>query len=243
MTAHATRHLVPALVRVVVALIALLAPVTQAKTARAADHPEWAWPLAGTPVVDRAFTPPASAWGAGHRGVDLRGDIGEPVLAAGTGRVTYSGLLAGRGVVTVTHDNGLRTTYEPVETSVSVGDLVDAGDVLGALTTGHASCRLGTVCLHWGLLRGDTYLDPAALVRQGKLRLLPIGATAPALGTAAASGPWPLSTPAPPAPDAGPRPRSAHPAMTAVANVAGVTAVGFALIVGLRRLRRHVRSG
>jgi hypothetical protein len=138
--------------------------------------PTWEWPLTGTPTVARGFQPPATQWGTGHRGVDLEGTYGELVLSAGAGRVTYAGLLAGRGVVTVTHADGLRTTYEPVEASVSVGDLVAAGDPLGALASGHASCRQRTVCLHWGLLRGKTYLDPLSLVVPGRLRLLPLDA-------------------------------------------------------------------
>src|SRR5438067_12619452 len=92
--------------------------------AAAAPRAGFGWPLAGTPVVDRRFEPPASAWGAGHRGVDLRGADGQPVLAAGAGRVSYAGLLAGRGVVAVTHDGGLRTTSEPVTATVRVGQLV-----------------------------------------------------------------------------------------------------------------------
>jgi hypothetical protein len=148
-------------------------------TAIASDGPGWRWPLTGTPEVDRPFQPPASTWGAGHRGVDLAGQLGEPVLAAGSGRVTYAGLLAGRGVVTVTHAGGLRTTYEPVAAAVSVGEVVAAGDLLGSLGTGHASCRVGVTCLHWGLKRGTTYLDPLGVIVGGTLQLLPINAKAP----------------------------------------------------------------
>src|SRR5438105_10956856 len=43
------------------------------------------WPLAGRPVVARAFAPPPQPWLAGHRGVDLAGAPGAPVLAAGSG--------------------------------------------------------------------------------------------------------------------------------------------------------------
>jgi hypothetical protein len=169
----------PSVLRRLAALAALLAAsslglLAAPATTRAGST--WEWPLAGTPTVDRDFQPPASQWGAGHRGVDLEGRYGEVVLSAGAGRVTYAGLLAGRGVVTVTHADGLRTTYEPVDATVSVGDLVEAGDALGTLGSGHASCRPGTVCLHWGLLRGRTYLDPLSLVAPGSLRLLPLDA-------------------------------------------------------------------
>ena len=141
----------------------------------AAPATTWAWPLTGTPVVDRPFEPPRTTYGAGHRGVDLRAPAGASVRAAGAGRVTYVGLLAGRGVVTVTHLGGLRTTYEPVAASVELGEAVSIGAHLGTMTTGHASCRLRTTCLHWGLLRGTTYLDPLSLLGQTRIRLLPLG--------------------------------------------------------------------
>ena len=158
---------------------ALLLLVLLALPASASPRPGFGWPLPGTPSVDRGFSPPASPWGAGHRGVDLLGTPGEPVLASGPGRVVYAGMLAGRGVVTVSHADGLRTTYEPVTAAVHVGAVVARGTVLGRLATGHASCRSGTSCLHWGLLRGNTYLDPLALVTDPRIRLLPLG-TAPA---------------------------------------------------------------
>ena len=132
------------------------------------------WPLGGLPRVDRPFAAPTTAYGPGHRGVDLRAPIGAPIHSAGAGRVAYAGLLAGRGVVVVMHAGGLRTTYEPVEPVVAVGSHVGRGGLLGHLTRGHASCRTGTTCLHWGLIRGQTYLDPLALVRPTKVRLLPV---------------------------------------------------------------------
>ena len=156
--------------------------------ARADARPGFGWPLAGTPIVARGFDPPTTTYSTGHRGVDLLAVLGQQVRAAGAGRVTYAGLLAGRGVVTVTHAGGLRTTYEPVHPSVRVGALVAFGAPIATLTSGHASCHPGTHCLHWGLLRGQVYLDPVSLVQPTALRLLPLG-RAPA----AAHGPAPTA--------------------------------------------------
>lgn len=135
----------------------------------------FSWPLPGTPVIERPFTPPTTAYGAGHRGVDLQASVGDLVLAAGPGQVTYVGALAGRGVVTVTHAGGLRTTYEPVLAAVRLGTAVRRGSVLGRVATGHSSCRRPT-CLHWGLLRGSTYLDPLSLLDRAPVVLLPVTA-------------------------------------------------------------------
>ncbi len=125
-------------------------------------------PLPG-PVV-RSFDPPDQPWLAGHRGVDLLGTVGADVVAAMAGRVVFAGTLAGRGVVVVSH-GALRTTYLPVNPSVAVGVQVGTGQVIGRLAGGHR-CPGGT-CLHWGLKRGEAYLDPLSLLDAGPVRLLP----------------------------------------------------------------------
>ena len=125
-------------------------------------------PLAG-PVV-RGFDPPDQPWLSGHRGVDLLGATGSEVVAAMAGRVVFAGTVAGLGVVVVSHGE-LRTTYLPVRPLVSVGTPVSVGQPIGRLVAGH-SCPGGT-CLHWGLKRGETYLDPLSLLDEAEVRLLP----------------------------------------------------------------------
>nr|WP_246273760.1 M23 family metallopeptidase [Phytohabitans houttuyneae] len=134
------------------------------------------WPLDGPPHVVRRFDPPPSPWLAGHRGVDLAAVPGVTVRAAGAGTVHFAGRVAGRGVVSVNHPNGLRTTYEPLEPTVTAGQAVAAGDEIGTLAAGHAGCA-AQACLHWGLRRGEEYLDPLALLGLGRVRLLPLGGT------------------------------------------------------------------
>ncbi len=124
------------------------------------------------PEVVERFDPPDDPWGAGHRGVDLLGTPGQQVHAALPGRVTFAGMLAGRGVVVVDHGD-TRTTYEPVAAGVSVGDAVAAGAPIGLLTVTGSHC-FPRACLHWGWLRGETYLDPLDLVGAGPVRLLPL---------------------------------------------------------------------
>jgi murein DD-endopeptidase MepM/ murein hydrolase activator NlpD len=130
------------------------------------------WPLAPAPTVSRPFQPPSAPYGPGHRGVDLIGTEGQPVLAAGDGAVVYAGPLADRGVVSIDHPNGLRTSYEPVRVTVRAGQLVRRGEPVGTLAAGHLGCRAGA-CLHWGLRRDGQYLDPLLLVRRAHVRLLP----------------------------------------------------------------------
>jgi murein DD-endopeptidase MepM/ murein hydrolase activator NlpD len=132
------------------------------------------WPLDGVPRVVRRFDPPPRPWQAGHRGVDLAAPSGAAVRAVGPGTVLFAGMVAGRPVLSVAHPNGLRSTYEPVRSGVAAGDRVRAGDPIGALLPGHPGCAAsGSACLHWGLRRGDEYLDPLLLVGLGRVRLLP----------------------------------------------------------------------
>lgn len=139
------------------------------------------WPLTGRPVVVRGWEPPAGPYARGHRGVDLAARPGAQVLAAAPGRVSFAGRVAGRGVLVVevagSGDPPLRTTYEPVRPLVSKGGEVAAGQVVAALEEGPFHCVSG--CLHWGLRRGDAYLDPLSLLppqllRRGPSRLLPV---------------------------------------------------------------------
>jgi murein DD-endopeptidase MepM/ murein hydrolase activator NlpD len=140
---------------------------------RADSLPGWSWPLRPAPDrVVRDFDPPAQPWLAGNRGIDLAGHVGEKVHAAGAGIVSFAGVIAGIGVVSVT-SGPLRTTYEPVRVDVHRGQAVAAGAVLGRLTLAGSHCQ-PAACLHWGLLRGEAYLDPLALLGLEQVRLLPL---------------------------------------------------------------------
>ncbi|MFK0154656.1 peptidoglycan DD-metalloendopeptidase family protein [Streptomyces sp. NPDC090493] len=136
------------------------------------------WPVGVRPPVLRGWEPPATVYGPGHRGIDLGAAPGVPVRAVAAGRVSYAGQVAGRGVVSVAlTGTDLRTTYEPVTATVDKGQEVAAGEVVGTVAGG-AHCGART-CVHWGLLRGEAYLDPLLLLPPwlldgGPPRLLPV---------------------------------------------------------------------
>lgn len=123
-------------------------------------------------TVLRAFDHLEHNWLPGHRGVDLASRPGEEIRAAGPGRVAVAGRVVDNNVVSIEHDTGLRTTYLPVTPSVSVGDMVETGDVIGTIEEGH--CLIGA-CLHWGAKRGDRYYDPLSLLGEVTIRLYPAG--------------------------------------------------------------------
>jgi murein DD-endopeptidase MepM/ murein hydrolase activator NlpD len=125
------------------------------------------WPVDPPVEVIKGFEPPTVVWGAGHRGVDLRVPPGGVVRAAAAGRVSFAAALAGRGVVVIDHGT-VRTTYEPVDAAVVVGEQVAAGQEIGRLGSGsHCSAR----CLHWGLRQGEEYLNPLSLLGGGTGRV------------------------------------------------------------------------
>ncbi|MBN0041427.1 M23 family metallopeptidase [Cellulosimicrobium cellulans] len=169
------------------ALLLVLAPVASAATGGSAEvdsaaSPGWVPPLDRAPDalgVLAPFDPPLQDWLPGHRGVDLAAAAGEPVLAPAPGVVTFAGPVAGRGVVVVTHDDGLRTSLEPVTASAPRGTRVAAGDVVGTVQVPDGvavASHCADTCVHWGVRRGDRYVDPLAMLgERPPIVLLPLG--------------------------------------------------------------------
>jgi murein DD-endopeptidase MepM/ murein hydrolase activator NlpD len=161
----------------------VLTVATRGAAAGAADvtTPTWQWPMAPLPRVERLFEPPASRYGPGHRGIDLAADARQQVLAVAAGVVSHSGMVAGRGTVTVRHDGGLASTYEPVGERIPTGTSVRAGDPLGVVE-GESHCP-ASPCLHLGARLGEEYLDPLLLLARVRIVLLPLLPPVPTGGT------------------------------------------------------------
>ncbi|WP_239158476.1 M23 family metallopeptidase, partial [Streptomyces sp. SID13726] len=128
--------------------------------------------------------PPLHDWLPGHRGVDLAAAAGETVLAPAPGVVTFAGPVAGRDVVVVTHDGGLRTSLEPVTAVAPRGTRVAAGDVVGTVQGSPGdetvASHCAAACVHWGVRRGERYVDPLALLgERPPIVLLPLGEPGP----------------------------------------------------------------
>lgn len=139
---------------------------------RSAPRGRWIWPLAPRPAVLARFRPPSTAYGPGHRGVDLAALPGATVHAVSAGRVSFSGVIGGKPTVAVTHADGVRSTYEPVTAGVVSGDEVEMGQPIGIVVATGSHCP--AACLHLGAVRGTTYLDPLLLLGWWRVRLLPL---------------------------------------------------------------------
>ncbi|MHC6220181.1 M23 family metallopeptidase [Arthrobacter sp. MMS24-S77] len=130
--------------------------------AAASTRPDWAWPLSPKPAVLRGFDPPDKPWLSGHRGVDLRAaNDGAPVTAPADGTVSFVGVVVDRPVIAIDHGGGLRSSFEPVRSELKEGATVIKGQAIGMVKTGHCS---ESPCIHWGVRRGEDYVNPLAFV-------------------------------------------------------------------------------
>lgn len=141
-------------------------------------RPTWQWPLTPRPPVLRFFDPPLKPWLSGHRGVDLgTRQHGAEVRSPAPGIVSFAGMVVDRPVITIDHGNGLRSSFEPVASSLAAGSAVGSGQPLGTLLAGH--CPVGS-CLHWGVRQGGDYVNPLRFVMDLRPSiLLPVEASAP----------------------------------------------------------------
>jgi murein DD-endopeptidase MepM/ murein hydrolase activator NlpD len=104
-----------------------------------------------------------------HTGVDLRGEHGDPVKAAGAGRIAQAGYNGGYGLmVEIEHGNGLNTRYAHLSAvTVSEGQKVKAGELIGRIgTTGRSTGPH----LHYEVRINGEAVDPQRYLRAG-LRL------------------------------------------------------------------------
>jgi murein DD-endopeptidase MepM/ murein hydrolase activator NlpD len=124
------------------------------------------------PVVD-PFREPGCEWCPGNRGQQYGAVPGSAVRAAAAGTVSFSGVVAGTRYVVVDHViGGLRATYGGLaDTGLAAGEVVAAGALVG-----HA----GADGLHFGLRRGEHYVDPAPFIGRlvERARLVPTDGTA-----------------------------------------------------------------
>jgi len=139
-----------------------------------ATHPgalaTWRLPLAHSELL-RPFTPPTRRYGRGHRGVDLATTLGSAVCAPADATIAFIGQVNRVATVVLSHASGYRSTYQSVTSGLKVGAKVLAGKPFGKVSAlGHLP---GAISLHWGLLQGETYLDPLSLLPHFRTHLLP----------------------------------------------------------------------
>ncbi|MEG6586197.1 M23 family metallopeptidase [Dendrosporobacter sp. 1207_IL3150] len=81
-------------------------------------------------------------WGRLHAGIDIANDVGTPITAALSGRVTYAGWYGGYGyTLMIEHNNGYTTLYGHLASfTVGVGQYVKSGQKIGLMgNTGYST--------------------------------------------------------------------------------------------------------
>ncbi len=116
--------------------------------------PMFSWPVEG-PIIS-PFGRRQSGW---HRGIDIKADLGVPIVASAQGVVIASGYERRYGrVIRIEHVNGFVTLYaHNDENMVEVGDRVVTGQRIAVVgRTGRAS----THHLHFEIRRGELSYNP-----------------------------------------------------------------------------------
>ena len=114
----------------------------------------WRWPVRGPHPIIRPFIAPATDFGPGHRGIDVAAT--NEVLAPAAGTVHFAGTVVDRPVISLDHGGGIFSSFEPVSTTLRIGDSVTRGQVIGRIRPGHCS----EPCLHLGVRVNGGYVSP-----------------------------------------------------------------------------------
>lgn len=143
------------------AMLAMLVPLPWASAspaAGAAHSPAsgWSWPIEPPRMVVGPYVAPATPYGAGHRGIDLRSSAGAAVYAPADGVVYFAGVVVDRPVLSLRHSGGLMSSFEPVDSTLVPGAIVHRGDRIGTLLPGHCT----SPCLHFGVRLYGQYVSP-----------------------------------------------------------------------------------
>jgi len=112
------------------------------------------WPKEG--AITSAFGRRRLGW---HRGIDIKGERGEPIVAAAPGVVVVSGVEPRYGrVVKIEHEYGFTTVYAHNDDNlVEVGDWVLTGQRIASIgRTGRATSHH----LHFEIRRGGRVYNP-----------------------------------------------------------------------------------
>lgn len=118
------------------------------------------WPVEGKVITPFSLD--------SHRGIDIEASVGSSIVSTADGVIYWIGKTPrGEPYVSIQHNGGLRTTYIPVEATVTKGQAIKQDEAIGLLSnTGEVSSPIPH--LHFGVkvepYGSKDYLDPLTLL-------------------------------------------------------------------------------
>ncbi|AOZ92312.1 M23 family metallopeptidase [Paenibacillus crassostreae] len=124
------------------------------------------WPTSSH-VISSSFgyrKDPFTGVAAYHAGIDISGDTGDPIYAAGAGTVLEADKQGARGLyIKIQHPDGLQTSYMHLsDIKVSVGDRISKGEVIGEL--GNTGRSTGAH-LHFQVEKKNNVVNPLNYIK------------------------------------------------------------------------------
>lgn len=102
-----------------------------------------------------------------HKGVDLAGKKGTPIIAPAEGKIIFTGRMYGYGkTIIIQHDNNVVTVYAHLsEINTSIGLKINKGDIIGKLgSTGRSTGNH----LHYEIRVNNIPIDPEKFTKLSK---------------------------------------------------------------------------
>jgi murein DD-endopeptidase MepM/ murein hydrolase activator NlpD len=122
----------------------------------------WMSPVVGSELVN-SYRAAETTYGPGHRGVDYQVTLGQGVFAPAGGNVSFVGKVVDRQVLSLSHQDGIVSSYEPVCSSLAIGQEVSAGDLVAEVCEAdqeYLQHCADVICLHFSTRRYGEYLSP-----------------------------------------------------------------------------------
>ena len=126
------------------------------------SQPIWVPPVVGSQLVN-SYKASEAPYESGHRGVDYQVTLGQGVFAPADATVSFVGKVVDRPVLSLSHEGNLVSSYEPVCSSLVVGQEVATGELVAEVCEADQDylqhCP-DSFCLHFSTRKDGEYLSP-----------------------------------------------------------------------------------
>jgi hypothetical protein len=121
--------------------------------------------LASANVINQ-YLGPETPYSAGHRGIDLPGEIGSQIIAPASGTISFVGQVGFRNLISIQFGASYTASLEPVCSELTKGMRVTLGEPIGVLCEGAPEYQghCANTCLHFGTRNEQGYFSPLALI-------------------------------------------------------------------------------